>query len=371
MATISNIPRPGYVWDSADNVWYPIGVGAHQHTNAADTPAVMPYSTYAAAGKNKILNGDMGIWQRGTSITLSSGANGAFGPDRFVFEAYGSSTAATATRQTFTPGTAPVSGYEGQYFARLTNFATATAWQIRQRIENVQTFAGQTVTFSFWAKASTALTGITYESIQNFGSGGSTAIPVALATGQTLSTSWTRYSVTTTVASITGKTIGTGSYMEFNIYQGSGATNSSTVDIWGWQVEAGSTVTAFQTATGNPASELAACQRYYQAFPSATQDGYALFGSGYSASTTKGYFCLKLNSPMRTSPTMTYSAGNTFAVHTGVATVVAGTAIATDRTTAETVWFNITVASGLTAGNGVLGIGNNTTSAKMEASAEL
>jgi hypothetical protein len=32
MATISNTPRPGYVWDSADNVWYPIGVGAHGHT---------------------------------------------------------------------------------------------------------------------------------------------------------------------------------------------------------------------------------------------------------------------------------------------------------------------------------------------------
>jgi hypothetical protein len=50
MATISNTPRPGYIWDATDNVWYPIGIGAHQHTNAADTPAVMPYSTYAAAG---------------------------------------------------------------------------------------------------------------------------------------------------------------------------------------------------------------------------------------------------------------------------------------------------------------------------------
>jgi len=31
MATISNTPRPGYVWDSTDNVWYPIGVGGHSH----------------------------------------------------------------------------------------------------------------------------------------------------------------------------------------------------------------------------------------------------------------------------------------------------------------------------------------------------
>ena len=33
MATISNTPRPGYVWDSTDNVWYPIGVGGHGHTD--------------------------------------------------------------------------------------------------------------------------------------------------------------------------------------------------------------------------------------------------------------------------------------------------------------------------------------------------
>jgi len=33
MATISNTPRPGYVWDSADNVWYPIGTGPHTHAD--------------------------------------------------------------------------------------------------------------------------------------------------------------------------------------------------------------------------------------------------------------------------------------------------------------------------------------------------
>ena len=37
MATISNTPRPGYVWDSTDNVWYPIGVGAHSHSEIQKT----------------------------------------------------------------------------------------------------------------------------------------------------------------------------------------------------------------------------------------------------------------------------------------------------------------------------------------------
>ena len=39
MATISNTPRPGYVWDSTDNVWYPIGVGGHSHSEIAKTIA--------------------------------------------------------------------------------------------------------------------------------------------------------------------------------------------------------------------------------------------------------------------------------------------------------------------------------------------
>lgn len=33
MATISNTPRPGYAWDSTDNVWYPIGTGPHTHAD--------------------------------------------------------------------------------------------------------------------------------------------------------------------------------------------------------------------------------------------------------------------------------------------------------------------------------------------------
>ena len=39
MATISNTPIPGYVWDVTDNVWYPIGVGGHSHSEIASTIA--------------------------------------------------------------------------------------------------------------------------------------------------------------------------------------------------------------------------------------------------------------------------------------------------------------------------------------------
>lgn len=37
MATISNTPRPGYIYDSTDGVWYPIGTGAHSHNEIPNT----------------------------------------------------------------------------------------------------------------------------------------------------------------------------------------------------------------------------------------------------------------------------------------------------------------------------------------------
>jgi hypothetical protein len=272
MATISNTPRPGYVWDATDNVWYPIGVGAHQHTNAADTPAVMPYSTYAAAGKNKIINGDFNVNQRGFT---TSTAGGQYVADRFVSDNDSANGTVTKTLSAFTPGTAPVSGYEAtNYFSIQTTGQSGaqTYSYIFQNVEDVRTFAGQTVTFSFWAKAASGTPKISLENRQSFGSGGSSQVNTNLGF-VTLSTSWVRYSVTGTVPSVSGKTIGAGSFSRFTAWVSAGTdysarTNSigiqsNTFDIWGVQVEAGSNVTAFQTATGNPASELAACQRYF------------------------------------------------------------------------------------------------------------
>ena len=68
-----------------------------------------------AAGKNKIINGDFGVWQRGTSgFTFG----GSYNADRFAFYGDGTSVTRAITQQTFTPGTAPVSGYEGTFFWR-------------------------------------------------------------------------------------------------------------------------------------------------------------------------------------------------------------------------------------------------------------
>ena len=247
-----------------------------------------------AAGKNKIINGDFNVWQRGTSVSATN--TYAYISDRWQSVCDG---AITGARTAFTPGAAPVAGYEGNYYLRYTK-TSGTYWQIQQYIEDVQTFAGQTATISFWAKVDAAKT-VYVQLSQNFGSGGSSTVTTTAGT-QALTTSWVRYSFTVAVPSISGKTVGTSSNLALEI--GIAATTGNiTFDIWGVQVEAGSTATAFQTATGTIQGELAACQRYYWRFNSNAGSTYQWFGLGLSKTSTTAELWLPNPVPMRTGAT--------------------------------------------------------------------
>jgi hypothetical protein len=266
-----------------------VAVGNDGETLVADssTSTGLRYQGNFAAGKNKIINGDMNIWQRGTSINIAAASFG-FGADRWG--AYvGTGAAVTISRQAFTPGAAPVAGYESNYFLRYSRTTTGSAESyLYQRIEDVTTFAGQTVTISFWAKVGSTVTfpiGDIYLE-QNFGTGGSTAVTTNVNTStQAISTSWTRYSFTVAVPSISGKTIGTSSQLGF-VFRLPTSFSTVAFDLWGVQVEAGSTATAFQTATGTIQGELAACKRYlpsidnFSGSDSSTLNGYAYATNG-------------------------------------------------------------------------------------------
>jgi hypothetical protein len=213
-----------------------------------------------AAGKNKIINGDFEVWQRGTSFTVP--ASLTYTSDRFLANRNGTGATVTVSRQTFTPGAAPVSGYEGEFFFRYNQSVagtTASFSNFSTRVEDVRTLAGQTATLSFWAKADSSRS-IPVGIGQNFGSGGSGGVYPA-TTSVSMTTAWQRFTVTVAVPSVSGKTIGTGSYVD--VYWEMPLNATSTIDIWGVQLESGSTATAFQTATGTIQGELAACQRYY------------------------------------------------------------------------------------------------------------
>ena len=221
--------------------------------------AVAPF----LAGKNKIINGDFGIWARGTSFATSSNQYNA---DRWTMLAAGAYPTGTVSQQAFTPGTAPVAGYEGTYFCRVNITANnnALAWDLIQKVEDVKTFANQTVTFSFWAKADAAASNFQVYLEQNFGTGGSASV-FSVSGGISITSSWARYTYTVALPSISGKTIGTGSYLNVALRMPSSTyVRVGTYDIWGVQVEAGSVATPFTTASGTLQGELALCQRYHE-----------------------------------------------------------------------------------------------------------
>jgi hypothetical protein len=300
----------------------------------------------SAAGVNKILNSDFGIWQRGTSFT--NPAVNAYTADRWLVAKDGSGSTVTVSQQTFTPGAAPVAGYEGQFFFRYAQSVAGTGATyniISQRIEDVRTLAGQTVTVSFWAKAASAFNTLVIDLTQNFGSGGSGDVNTQLSSSIALTTSWTRYSFTVAVPSITGKTIGTTSFLGFRIFLPNNAVQ--TLDLWGVQVEASSTASDFKTATGTKQGELAACQRYYFRYTetSASSDWMIGFGSGTTATAALGQ--VKHPVTMRVYPSAVDFSG--LCIFDGVNSRIAVTNLTLSERSKDVTNVAITVASGVTA----------------------
>jgi hypothetical protein len=255
-----------------------------------------PTTATQMAGKNAIINGDFGIWQRGTSF--SNPANEAYLADRFNIVYDGSGSTRTISQQTQTPNA--ISGYDAPYFFRFAQTVAGTAGTyvgMNQRIEGVQTYAALSITLSFWAKADATRT-LTPSITQNFGSGGSTSVSTS-GTGITLTTSWARYTQTFAIPSISGKTVGTSSYLQ--LFLGLAANTVQTIDLFGVQLEPGSTATPFQTATGTKQGELAACQRYY--FRQGGAQAYQYFGQGVATSITNARILINCPVQMRTTPT--------------------------------------------------------------------
>jgi hypothetical protein len=272
--------------------------------NTADTQTASggPVSPNIA-GKNKIINGDFSINQRNFSSTTSL----VYTFDRWYAVMVGGTV--TWSAQTFTPGTAPVAGYEGANFIQVvTSGQTGTNYALlEQRIENVRTLAGETATISFWAKAGSGTPKIRPYFYQDFGTGGS---PSALASFQgtdiTISTSWERYSQTISIPALTGKTIGTTantSNLRVQLEVSDGSTlgiQNGTFQIWGVQLEEGPIATPFQTATGTIQGELAACQRYYFRTQTGTNEPY--MGVTVAGSSTTTYANIIMKQTMRTTP---------------------------------------------------------------------
>jgi hypothetical protein len=214
--------------------------------------------------RNLLINGGFNVWQRGVSFSTSS----TYTADRIRID--NSVDSHTFSQLAVAPGEAGSATFASR---NVTNGAAGVSsyGSFSQRIENVRSLAGRTVTLSFRGKAD-AVKDIAFEFQQNFGSGGSATVLISPTQNTTLGATWAKYSVTITMPSIVGKTVGDNSYLNLIVWFSAGSnfdlrTNTlglqaGTFDITELQLEEGSVATPFEYRSIG--EELALCQRYYQ-----------------------------------------------------------------------------------------------------------
>jgi len=263
--------------------------------------------------KNRIINGAMQVWQRGTSFTVTGGAV-TYTTDRFG--SYTNNTNMTISRNTSVPTTA---GSLFPYSLQLQRPASSTqtyGLYLTQVIESVNCYdlAGQSVTLSFWAKAganfsasgssisASIVTGtVADQSTLSLLSGTWTGLAATTYT-PTITTSWTKYTLT---GAIPSNVLEIGLQFYFNPTGTAGADDS--LYITGIQLEIGTTATPFERRLYG--QELINCQRYCYRITNtgATNNGSPVASGLWSNATLVATAC-KLPVTMRSAPTLSYSA---------------------------------------------------------------
>jgi hypothetical protein len=249
--------------------------------------------------KNKIINGDFDIWQRGVSFSVSAGSSD-YTSDRWI-AASGTGGAVTASRQTHTLGQTDVPDEPAYYYRFDQTTGTSSVSALTQRVESVRSLAGKTITWSFYAKVGSGTLSVTPRVTQYFGSGGSPSSSVDTdGSGLTITTSWQKFTTTVTLPSISGKTLGTNDNDYLAIQLRFPSSTTFTFDISKVQVEEGTVGTKYEAI--NIQTQLDLCKRYYRKI--SLPSNYSLGGAGYAVNSTTIAYTISLDVAMRSAPSI-------------------------------------------------------------------
>lgn len=303
--TTTVLAKGDLIAGTAANAVTNLSVGSDGQTLVADSSATTGLRYQAPKSQNAVYNSGFDVWQRGTSVATGNGSAGtAYTADRW--QSVMTAGAMTTSRQA-TGDTTNLPNI--QYCARVQRNSGTTSTAGVNFIQTLETtdsirFTGQTVTFSFYARA-----GANFSSASNllgvnlyYGTGtdqnviytftGATAV---INTTKTLTTTWQRFTATATVS-----TASTEIGYFFNYTPVGTAGTNDYFEITGVQLEVGSVATPFNRMSGTLQGELAACQRYY--YRNSGLNIYSSYAWGWSTSTTNCAFIIPTPVQMRVVP---------------------------------------------------------------------
>lgn len=189
-------------------------------------------------------------------------------------------------------------------------------------VEGVHTFAGSTITVGALSDVSSGTKRYKVQVVQHFGSGGGASSQV-VTTGATVTVDSTTSWRTTTIAvpSIAGKTVGTDGkdHVLIRLVRESG-WETGVLNLYEASILRGATTA--RPERRSEAADLPVCQRnYFQLGPFGASRS---FGWSRGVGTTSAVAYVALPVPMRTTPTVTVSAGTHFTCNGVNTTAVAG-----------------------------------------------
>ena len=304
------------------------GTSWNGETETAPSKNVVYDELQARPRRNAIINGNMSVWQRGTT-TLTNPANGTYFADRFQV----THTLGDGAYNAICEAVTPAAGFPFTRALKIDCTHEETAVAAGEYMFTIYKmegydfvpFEGRTATLSFWVKATK--TGVYCVSFRNSAPDKSYVAEYTVNTPNT----WEKKTVTLTFNSGGSflYTTGVGLYISWTVFCGS--TYQTTKDTWasgnylatssqvngfdstdnnfsltGVQLELGSVATEFEVRPY--AEELALCQRYYER--------QMLGIAGYVQGQTYGVYCGATCVPKPGTPTVVrLSAGTTYNVY--------------------------------------------------------
>ena len=234
--------------------------------------------------KNKLINGSMGIWQRGNNFTLPNADSSVntYTADRWgYFVARNGGTLGNVSVQRYQTTLNDNPGFRNalQFNVNggITGGGGTTLLTLNQGIEDVDFVTDKTISLSFMAQASINCTiGVVIQ--QNFGVGTNiTSSQLFLVSTAAITTTWNKFTINNiAIPSLMGDVLGTvytsNLLLSFIFQSGTAAYTNSRINsivptdgyvrIVGVQCEEGIVATNFENRAQQ--AELGMCQRYYE-----------------------------------------------------------------------------------------------------------